>query len=129
MPPPAGQPPPPPIPPAPPAAPAAPRWQGFWVLVCHLAYLIPGYIPGLVLTLLIWAWRRRRDPLLDDQAKEAINFQLMYAGISLILVSTCLLCVLVPVLWIVGAVLCVVAAVNAADGKRYRYPYLFRLIT
>jgi uncharacterized Tic20 family protein len=38
-------------------------------------------------------------------------------------------CVLVPVVWIVGAVLCVVAAVSAADGQRYRYPWILRLIT
>jgi uncharacterized Tic20 family protein len=25
--------------------------------------------------------------------------------------------------------LCIVAAVSAADSKRYRYPWLFRLIT
>jgi uncharacterized Tic20 family protein len=30
--------------------------------------------------------------------------------------------------WIVGAVLCIVAAVHAADGEKYRYPWIFRLI-
>jgi uncharacterized Tic20 family protein len=86
-------------------------------------------VPGLALTLVIWVWRRKRDPFLDDQAREALNFQLLYAGLGLVLTSTICLCVLVPVLWIVGAVLCVVAAVSAADGRRYRYPWLFRLIT
>ena len=32
------------------------------------------------------------------------------------------------VLLFAGAVLCIVAAVNAGDGKRYRYPWIFRLI-
>ncbi len=135
MPPPVGQTSPPAAPPpySPPptsaADPAAPGSNKFWVMVCHLAYLIPGYVPGLVLTLVIWVWRRKRDAFLDDQAKEAINFQLLYAGIHLIMIATCVLCIFVPVLWVIGAVLCVVAAVSAADGKRYRYPYLFRLIT
>jgi uncharacterized Tic20 family protein len=136
MPPPAGQPPPaspPPTSPPPPQNPAVdPAASGsnkFWVMVCHLAYLIPGYGPGLAVALIVWVWRRKRDAFLDDQAKEAINFQLVYAGVSLILAGTCLLCVLVPVVWIVGAVLCIAAAVSAADGKRYRYPFLFRLIT
>jgi uncharacterized Tic20 family protein len=53
----------------------------------------------------------------------------MYACLGLILAGTCFLCILVPVLWMVGAVLCIVAAVSAADSKRYRYPWLFRLIT
>jgi uncharacterized protein len=122
---------PPPPPPPPPIAPvdSTPKPPSkFWVVVCHLSYLIPLYVPGLALTLLIWAWRRRRDAHLDDQAKEALNFQLTYTGLTLILSATCVLCVLVPVVWIVGAVLCVVAAVSAAEGNRYRYPYILRLI-
>jgi uncharacterized Tic20 family protein len=122
------QPPPAPPPSAPPAAAPKPP-KKFWVVLCHLSYLIPGYIPGLALTLVIWAWLRRRDALLDDQAREALNFQLTYAGLSLVLAATCFLCVLVPVVWMVGAVLCVVAGVSAADGKRYRYPWIVRLIT
>jgi uncharacterized Tic20 family protein len=98
-------------------------------VLCHLAYLIPGHVFGLALTLVVWAWRRKLDPLLDDQGREATNFQLTYAGLNLILAASCVGCVLVPVVWIVGAVLCVVAAVSAADGQRYRYPWFLRLIT
>lgn len=129
IPPPPQTPPTPPPTPPPAATPTAPVPQRFWIALCHLAYLIPGYVPGLALTLLIWAWRRKRDPLLDDQGREALNFQLTYAALSLILTVTCLLCVLVPVVWIVGAVLCVVAGVSGADGQRYRYPWIVRLIT
>lgn len=122
-------PPPPSPPPIAPSDAAAAASKKFWVALCHLAYLIPGYVPGLVVTIVIWVWRRRRDSFLDDQAREAINFQLLYACLGLILTGTCVLCIFAPVLWVIGAVLCVVATVSAADGKRYRYPWLFRLIT
>ena len=123
---------PPPAAPPPPAGAvpgqAMPGSGRFWVVVGHLAYLIPLHLPGLIVTLVIWAWRRKRDPLLDDQAREALNFQLTYAGLNILLSATVCLCVFVPVVWLVGAVLCIVAAVSAADGQRHRYPWILRLI-
>lgn len=100
-----------------------------WAVLMHLAYLIPFNIPGLVVTALIWVYSRRDDPFSDDQAKEAINFQVFYACVGFLLTVTCFLSPLYFVLWLIGAVLSIVAAVNAGDGKRYRYPYIFRLIT
>jgi len=122
------------IPPAPAVAPAPRRFERpaspFWTAILHLAYLlpIPPHISGLVLTALIWVWRRGRDPHVEQQGREALNFQLTYLAANAILGATCIGTVLIPVVWITGAVLCIVAAVRAADGERYRYPLIFRLI-
>lgn len=99
-----------------------------WAVIGHLAYLIPFILPGLILTTFIWVVTRRDDPFTDDQARESINFQLFYGIPTLIFASTCLLSWLCIPIWLIGAVLCVIAAVNAGDGKKYRYPYIFRLI-
>ncbi len=118
--------PPPPRSPTPAATPHA--GTRLWAVLCHLAYLIPLNIPGLVVTALIWVCTRRDDPFSDDQAREALNFQLFYACVSFLVGITCVLSWLYFPLWLVGAVLSVVAAVEAGDGKKHRYPYIFRLI-
>jgi len=99
-----------------------------WAVFSHLAYLIPVVIPGLILTTFIWVVTRRDDAFTDDQAREAINFQLFYGIITLLLAASCIGWWLIFPVWLIGAVLSVVAAVNAGDGKKYRYPYIFRLI-
>lgn len=121
-----------PPPAQPTSADSAPVYGGkrTWAVLGHLAYLVPlpPHIAGLVITLLIWVWRRRRDAFVADQGRESLNFQLVYTGVNFVLCGSCILSWMAPFVWIVGAVLCIVAAVNAGDGKRYRYPLIFRLI-
>jgi uncharacterized Tic20 family protein len=101
-----------------------------WAVLAHAAYLIPLHIPGIIVTLIIWAWKRKSDPFIDDQCRESLNFQLTYLALNTALSLSCfgLGCAFTPVVWIAGAVLCIVAAVKAADGEKYRYPWIFRLI-
>ncbi|MBL8858626.1 MAG: DUF4870 domain-containing protein [Planctomycetes bacterium] len=99
-----------------------------WAVLMHLAYLIPFNLPGLIVTLVIWLSTRRDDPFADHQGREALNFQLVYAGVSIVLGLSCFLSWLYFPVWVLGAVLSIVAAVEAGDGKRHRYPYIFRLI-
>jgi uncharacterized Tic20 family protein len=132
--------PPPPSPPSgaiPPQEPAlgadarTPPKKTLWAVLCHLAFLlpIPPHISGIIVTILIWVWRRRSDAFVEDQGREALNFQLTYLALSAVLVVVpCIGFVLIPVVWIVGAVLCIVAAARAHDGVQYRYPLIFRLI-
>lgn len=137
-------PPAPPIPPAgasippggatsttPPPASLDPRAPGrFWVVLCHLAFLIPGHLPGLALTTLIWVGRRGSDPRIEDQGREAINMQLNFFAVNalLLLMFNCVTAAFTPLVWAVGAVMCVVAAVKSGDQSRYRYPWIFRVI-
>lgn len=127
---PAATPPPPPTGSTGPGAnPASPAHGRLGAVLAHLAYLIPAHLPGLIVTVLIWVWRRRTNPFLDDQAREALNFQLCYAVVNFALgLSCCCFAWLVFPVWLIGAVLCVAAAVDAGDGQRHRYPFIFRLI-
>ena len=114
-------------PPGSPAAAPQPRRAG--AVLAHLAYLIPGHIPGLVITLGIWVWKRRTNPFVNDQAREALNFQLCYAVVNFALgLSCCCLGFLTIPVWLIGAVLSIVAASEAGEGRSYRYPFIFRLI-
>ncbi len=118
---------PPPAAPSSPAAKAASRSR-WWVALCHLSYLIPLHLPGLIFTTLVWIWRRERDPLIADQGREALNMQLTYWLVILLLTVTVIGWPLIPFVWFLGAILSVLAAIAASNGERYRYPFIWRIL-
>ena len=126
-------------PPVPPLAYAGPGVAGgdrdarLWAMVAHLSGL-PGFaVPfGHVLgPLVIWLLKRDASPFVDDQAKEAVNFQLTATIAVLIAVATFCVgigVVLLPVVAVAQIVLVVIDAVAANAGRRYRYPLTIRFV-
>jgi len=103
-------------------------------MVCHLAGL--GTIVGAIV---VWLMVRERSPFADDQGKESINFQILIsicAFAALILVTAAAgFAVLFPVtylLWMAlvafDLVMVVLAAVEAGNGRKFRYPIAMRLL-
>jgi uncharacterized Tic20 family protein len=101
--------------------------------LCHaagfLGYLIPlGNIVGVLLAWLVW---REASPFVDQQGKEAINFQIatmVYVLASVVLMFVLIGFALVVVLGLAHLVLMIVAAATASNGRPYRYPLIFRLV-
>jgi uncharacterized protein len=132
-------PPPPPAPPpvqpaqaAPPAAAPPLLEKGRWWTVCsHLMLFaaIPTIFLGGVVTFFLWQILGKEDPFVEDQAREALNFQINIALLSLVLMASIFGLPLVIVLWIVACIMCLIAARHAARGERYRYPLIFRVVT
>lgn len=123
-------------------APSAEERQ--WALAAHLSALI-----GLILTgawfgwgcflgpLVIWLVKKDAMPFVNDQAKEALNFNITVAivmvALKVLVVITLGLGRLIawPVGIVVGVawlVFTIIAAIRANEGVRYRYPYTLRLI-
>lgn len=81
---------------------------------------------------MVWQLKKAEMPFVDDQGREALNFQIT---VSLALLACVLLMVvgigflLLPVVGIAALVLTIIAAVKANDGERYRYPFTLRLIS
>jgi len=103
-----------------------------WAMVCHLAalaYFIPfGQIIG---PLIIWLLKREEFPLVEDQGKEALNFQLSILIYQLLSIPLIFIVIGIPILIFLGVmniVLIVIAAVNAGRGVAYRYPLSLQLI-
>ena len=110
-------------------------------MFCHLAGvvglspLLPG-IGGIVVPFVIWQIKKEQFPFVDEQGKEAVNFQmsmLLYALIgSAVCAITCVGWILIPfVLGIVGVVdlvFLLIAAFKANSGRHYRYPLTIRFI-
>jgi len=102
-------------------------------MFAHLSALSGFIIPfGSILgPLIIWQIKKNEMPLVDDQGKEALNFQITMA----IAFCVCLILVFVLIgivlIWIVGLfdlIMTVIAAIKANNGERYRYPFTLRLI-
>ena len=105
-----------------------------WAMFCHISslavFVIPfvGHILGL---LLIWILKKEEFPFVDDQGKEALNFQIsitIYGIISGILIFVVIGIPILIVLGLFALIMVVIAAISADDGKPYRYPLTIRLI-
>jgi uncharacterized Tic20 family protein len=111
-----------------------------WAMFCHLAglagFVIPVVISGIIAPLVVWLVKKEEHPFIDEQGKEAVNFQIsmsLYTLIGCIVcVITCIGLVLIPVfvliVYIIDLVLLLIAAVKANNGEHYRYPICIRFI-
>ncbi len=105
-----------------------------WGMMAHLASLagllgIPfGHVLG---PLIVWLIKKNEIPFVDDQGKEALNFQItvaLAALLSLPLVCTGVLFFVPIVVIVLGVVFGVIGGIKANQGIRYRYPWALRLI-
>lgn len=128
--------PPTPPPPAPgyaaPPAPLAPLSdadQRMWAMLAHLGGIVLGFVAPLV----VWLIYKERGRFVEEQSKEALNFQIT-AAIAwavifvLTLISLGILSILYFVLWIGVLVFCILAGMAANKGEAYRYPVAIRFI-
>jgi len=118
-------------PPAPSGVPSNEEKQ--WALFAHLSALIGYIIPfgSIIGPLIIWQVKKNEMPFVDDQGKEALNFQITMAIAALICIVLMLVLIGLLLIWIVGAVdliFIVVAAISANNGQAYRYPFNLRLV-
>jgi len=104
-----------------------------WGMLCHLiafsGYLIPfGSVLG---PLVIWMIKKDEMPFVDDQGKEALNFQLtmlIAVIVSAIFMLVFIGFLMLGVLIIYQIVVIIMASIKANDGVKYRYPYTIRFI-
>ena len=97
-----------------------------WATLAHLSILLG--LTTVVGPLVIWLIKKDTSPFVDDQAKEALNFQLTCLIASLVTAASCVLAPLAIVLIVGGIVYGVIAGIEANKGNTYRYPYTFRMI-
>lgn len=105
-----------------------------WAMVCHLA-AFSGYVGvplGWILgPLVVWLMKKDEFALVDDQGKEAINFQIslfIYYIPAIILVFFIIGIPILLALVIANIVFTIMAAVAANRGERYRYPITIRFV-
>ncbi len=107
--------------------------EKLWGMLCHLSALLAYFAFALSFLgpLICWLIKRDTSAFVDDQGKEALNFQLNILLYKLICVA--LLCAFVG-FFLLGAVvvynvvMVLVAGVKANAGERFRYPLIIRFI-
>ena len=98
-------------------------------MLTHLS----GIIFGFLVPLIVWLINKDRSDkaFLNDQAKEALNFQItILIGYVAGMVLTIIL--IGPLIsfaaWIVSLIFSIIAGIKANEGVSYRYPFALRLI-
>jgi uncharacterized protein len=114
-----------------------------WGLAAHLSAYVGAWVALAFLgPLVVWLLKRDDHPFIDHHAKEALNFNLSFllygvvGGIIAIPLGLITLGIgLIPII-IIGAVLVVawlilpiIAAIKAANGEGYRYPFTIRFVS
>ena len=133
-------------PPVPPSADGPGAEERQWAMFAHLSALVGGILTSgwagsigcFIGPLIIWLVKKDTMPFVDDQAKEALNFNITVAiaVIALSVIGTILLIVLVGFVFfflafavgIYWLVMTIIAAMKANEGVAYRYPFTLRLI-
>lgn len=123
-----------------------------WAMLCHigvfLALVIPfGHVVG---PLVVWLVKKDQFPLVDDQGKESLNFQLTMTIFFIILLIVFIVSLLafiagdfdgdfpiniivtgvsLFVLGIINLVFIIIAAARSYKGEKYRYPLSIHFVS
>ena len=98
-------------------------------MLTHLS----GIILGFIVPLIVWLINKDRSDkaFLNDQSKEALNFQITIL-IGYIAGTVLTIILIGPLIsfaaWIVSVIFSIIAGLKANEGVAYRYPLSIRLI-
>jgi uncharacterized protein len=106
-----------------------------YAIVAHLGGLIFGLLPlggllGFVPSLVIML-AKKDDKFVEEEAKEALNFQITLAIgylVSIVLMLIFIGFILWYIVYIINIVFAIIAAISVGDSKNYKYPVCLRLI-
>ena len=95
-----------------------------------LAHLL-GIVLGFLGPLIIWLIKKDESSFVNDQGKEALNFQItvfiamMVCGVLTFVIIGC---ILVPLVAVANIVFIIIGAMAANRGEAYRYPFAIRIV-
>lgn len=109
------------------------RDANMWAMFCHLSALVGFVIPfgNIIGPLVIWLLKKDEFALVDDQGKEALNFQI---SVTIYVIAAAILSILligIPLLIglaLFALVVTIIGAVKANEGEKYRYPLNIRFV-
>jgi uncharacterized Tic20 family protein len=104
-----------------------------WAMLAHLAAFAFFICPlgNIIGPLIVWLVKRDQLPLVADQGKEALNFNIsvtlaaVACGVLVFVFIGILLGVALFIFWLS---LTILAGIKAGEGARYRYPFSLRLV-
>jgi uncharacterized protein len=118
-----------------PAFPALTDQDRSWGMLAHLAALAGIIFPmlgGILGPLIVWLAKRDRSAFVNDQGREALNFNISVALAGLVCVALTWVFIgllLGGLLYVYWLVMTIVAGIKAGEGVAYRYPVTLRLVS
>ncbi|QRP64826.1 DUF4870 domain-containing protein [Rhodanobacter sp. FDAARGOS 1247] len=124
----------PPPPSEPPMAGAPSADERQWAMFSHLSALIGLIIPfgSIVGPLVIWLIKKDTMPFVNDQGKEALNFNITVAIAAIVGWILCFILIgflVLAVVFVAWLVLVIIGTIKANEGTAYRYPFTLRLVS
>ncbi|WP_166844679.1 DUF4870 domain-containing protein [Isoptericola sp. BMS4] len=104
-----------------PQPPVSPSDERTWSIIAHVGGIVTGFLAPLI----IWLVYKDRSPRLDDQGKQALNFQLtvliayVVGGILTVILIGGLIAFAA---WVCAIVFGIMGAVASSRDEWYRYP-------
>lgn len=106
-----------------------------WAMAAHLAPLTGFVVPvpffNIIAPALVWFFKRESMPLVEDQGKESLNFQItiLLAGIVCFVLAFFVIGFFLGIaLLIYDVVMIVLATKSVQEGRPFRYPLTLRLL-
>ncbi len=106
-----------------------------WATFCHLSALLASMIlptmGHIIGPLVIWLIKKDFLPFVNENGKEALNFQISMTIYGAIIFPFCFILIGIPfmiLLLILDIVFTIIASINANKGILFRYPMTFRFI-
>lgn len=100
-----------------------------------LAHIL-GAVTSFLGPLIIWLIKKDESPFVNDQGKEALNFQItVVIGyvvgmiLSFIPFVGCVTMILLPAIGIASLIFGILGGIEANKGVVYRYPFALRLVS
>jgi uncharacterized Tic20 family protein len=108
--------------------------ERMWAMFCHLSALTLFIIPfgNIIAPMVIWIIKKDEFPLVEDQGKEVLNFQIsltIYVIISAILTVVVIGIPLLIGLVVFGVIVTIIAVIKVNEGEKYRYPLAIRFVS
>ena len=96
-------------------------------MLCHLLGIFTGFIGPLI----IWLIKKDQSAFVDDQGKEALNFQItlfLAMIVSGVLMIICIGYFLALAAYVCDILFCIMGTIAANKGELYRYPVNIRFV-
>ena len=121
----------PPQAPQPPVAPQKSSDERMWAMLCHLSALLPIPSGNIIGPLVVWLIKKNEMPLVDENGKKALNFQItmmIAAAVAFVTVFVLVGFFLLPAVGIFSLVCTIIAAVKTNNGEQWDYPLSIKFL-
>lgn len=104
-----------------------------YAMFCHFAAFVGLVIPfgSIIGPLVLWLIKKDESEYINYHGKEALNFNITMAIVSIFCIALMLVLIgflllfIVAIIWLI---LIIIAGIKANDGIYYRYPFCIRII-